>query len=187
MATMTATANTVQFGTLLDANRHDALGFLLSAALPLAAFVVAQGVADLAQVQPLYFAPFGLPGWISGAFYLLALPLFGTARWLVAEAGQAGRTAGWWLVSLMAGTIAFPFLVTPLDTLALSIVSMALLIIGIGAGIRTAKVSQLAGLLMLPGLAWMGLSAFVGLGFVAGWTPPFGLTNANTGVNAPTA
>lgn len=187
MATMIAAANNFQNNTLFDTNRHDALGFVLSAAVPLAAYVVAQGIADFAQVQPLYFAPFNLPGWIGGALYLSALPLFGIARWMVAGVSSAGRTAGWWLVALIVGTIAFPFVVAPLDTLALSIVSMALMILGLAAGIRTAKVSHLAGLVMLPGLAWMGLSAFVGLGFVAGWTPPFGLTNANASVNAPTA
>ena len=187
MATMTAATDNFQTSTLLDTNRHDALGFVLSAALPPAAYVVAQGVAEFAQLQPLYFAPFNLPGWVGGALYLSALPLFGIARWMVAGLSQAGRTAGWWLVALMAGTIAFPFVVALLDTLALSIASMALLILGIASGIRTAKVSHLAGLVMLPGLAWMGLSAFVGLGFVAGWTPPFGLTNANASVNAPAA
>lgn len=187
MATMIASTNSFQNDNLFNANRHDALGFVLSASLPLAAFVVAQGVADLVQIQPLYFAPFGLSGWIGGALYLSALPLFGVSRWIVARTSQAGRIAGWWLVALMAGTIAFPFLVAPLDTLALSITSMGLLILGIAAGIRTAKVSHLAGLVMLPGLAWMGLSAFIGLGFVAGWTPPFGLTNANASMNAPSA
>ena len=187
MATMITATDNFQTSAALDANQRGVVGFALSATLPLAAYVVVQGVAELAQVQPLYFAPFGLPGWVSGLLYLLALPLFGVSRWMVVESGQAGRNAAWWLVALMAGTIAFPFVVSPLDTLALSIVSMALLILGIGAGIRTAKVSHLAGLVMLPGLAWMGLSAFVGLGFVAGWTPPFGLTNANSSVNAPSA
>lgn len=183
MATMTTTVLDTPSPSFLDANRHDALGFLLSAALPLAAYVVAHGIADLNHLTPLFFAPFGLPGWVGGVLYLMGLPLFGIARWMVAERRESGRVAGWWLVALIAGTIAFPFVVFPLDSLMLSIVSMALLILGIGAAIRTAKVSHLAGFIMLPGLAWMGLSAFVGLSFVAGWTPPFSLTNANANVN----
>jgi hypothetical protein len=183
MATFTAT-RTTEFKSLLDADRQDGLGLVLSAALPLAAYMVFHGVAEINQLMPLFFAPFGLPGWVGGALYLMALPLFGIARWMVATRGEAGRNAGWWLIALMAGTIVFPFIVAPLDSLMLSIISMSLLILGLGAGIRTAKVSPLAGAVMLPGLAWMGLSAFVGLSFVAGWTPPFGLTNANANVNA---
>lgn len=184
MATMTAVSYATKSQSLLDANRHDALGFLLSAALPLASYMVFYGIAEINQVMPLFFAPFGMPGWLGAAVYLLALPLFGVARWMVADKSEAGANAGWWLVALMAGTIVFPFMVAPLDSLLLSIMSMGLLIVGLGAAIRTAKVSRLAGLVMLPGLAWLGLSAFVGLSFVAGWTPPFGLTNANANVNA---
>ena len=186
MATISAAYYPTQSKSLLDANRHDGLGLLLSAALPLAAYMVFHGFAAFNSAMPLFFAPFGLPGWAGCALYLIALPLYGIARWLVAAKGLDGAKAGWWLVALMAGTIVFPFVVAPLDSLALSIVSMSLLIAALGAGVRVAKVSPLAGAIMLPGLAWMGLSAFVGLSFVAGWTPPFGLTYANGNVN-PTA
>jgi tryptophan-rich sensory protein len=165
--------------SVLDADRHDLLGLVLSAALPLAVFVIANGVAELNGMAPLFFSPFGLPGWAGGALHIGSLPLFGIARWMVAGRGEAGRSAGWWLVALIAGTIAFPFVVTPLDSLALSIVSMGLLIVGISAAARTALVSRRAALVMLPGLAWMGLSAFVGLSFVAGWSPPFALTHSS--------
>lgn len=163
----------------LDADRHDALGMVLSAALPLAVFVIANGMAELNGAVPLFFAPFGLPGWVGALLHIGSLPLFGVARWLVARRGHEGQVAGWWLVALMAGTIAFPFIVAPLDSLALSIVSMSLLLVGLGTAIRTSAVSHRAGLLMMPGLAWMGLSAFVGIGLVAGWSPPFALTNAS--------
>lgn len=164
---------------LLDADRHDMLGLVLSAALPLAVFVIANGVAQLNGFLPLFFAPFGLPGWVGGALHLGSLPLFGIARWMVADRGQDGRNAGWWLVALIAGTIAFPFVVSPLDSLMLSIVSMTLLVVGISAAARTAAVSKRAALVMLPGLGWMGFSAFVGLSFVAGWSPPFALTHGS--------
>ena len=167
-----------QHQSVLDADRHDLLGAVLSAALPLAVFVIANGVAELNGMLPLFFSPFGLPGWVGGALHIGSLPLFGIARWMVAGRGEAGRTAGWWLVALMAGTIAFPFVVMPLDSLMLSIVAMTLLLVGISATVRTAVVSKRAALVMLPGLGWMGLSAFVGLSFVAGWSPPFGLTQA---------
>lgn len=163
---------------VLDADRHDVVGLVLSAALPLAVFVIANGVAELNGALPLFFAPLGLPGWVGGALHIGSLPLFGIARWMVANRGHEGRVAGWWLVALMAGTIAFPFVVAPLDSLLLSIVAMALLVVGLGAVARTAAVSRKAALVMMPGLGWMGFSAFVGLSFAAGWSPPFAVTNS---------
>ena len=59
---------------------------LLSAALPLAAYVVFHGFAEMNGVMPLFFAPFGLPGWAGAALYLMALPL--GARRLAATDGE---------------------------------------------------------------------------------------------------
>jgi len=165
--------------SLLDADRHDLLGLTLSAALPLAVFVIANGVGQITGNPPLFFSPFGLPGWFGAVMHLVTLPLFGAARWMVAERGEAGRKAGWWLVALMLGMIAFPFVVLPLDSLALSMISMALLLLGIGTTLRVSSVSRQAGLVMAPGLAWMGLSAAMGLALVAAWAPPFAVTNVN--------
>lgn len=174
---MAAKAIAIPYGSVLDADRHDGLGLVLSASLPLAVFVIANGMAHLIGTRPLFFAPFGMPSWAAVALHLGALPLFGAARWMVADKGRAGRTAGWWVVGLMAGAIAFPFLVTPLDSLALSAIAMALLILGLAAIARVAKISPRAALLMAPGLGWMGFSALMGLSFLSGWSPPFGPTN----------
>ena len=177
MATITAHSRPALWS--LDADRRDYFGLVLSAGLPLAAFVIANGMAKLGGFVPLFFSPFGLPGWMGAALYLGALPLFGAARWLVAREGMEGRIAGWWIVALMAGAVVFPFLATPLDSLALSIASMLLILLGVAAAGRAAKVSPLAAMLMLPGLLWLGFSALVGLSFVAAWSPPFALTNTN--------
>lgn len=174
---MAAKAIAIPYGSVLDADRHDVLGLVLSACLPLAVFVVANGMGHLVGTRPLFFAPFGMPSWAGAALHLGALPLFGAARWMVSDKGRAGRTAGWWVVGLMAGMIAFPFLVSPLDSLALSAVAMALLIVGLAAIARVAKISPRAALLMAPGLGWMGFSALMGLSFLSGWSPPFGPTN----------
>lgn len=176
MATTRAISLPIQ--SALDANRHDALGLSLSGALPLSVFVIVHGMAELAGVMPLFFAPFGLPGWLGAALHIATLPLFGMARWMVAQHGARGWSAGWWLVGLMAGVIALPFVVAPLDSLMLSLVTALLLLTGMAAGARVAAVSPRAALLMLPGLAWMGLSGFIGLSLAAGWSPPFSLTNA---------
>ncbi|WP_332686555.1 tryptophan-rich sensory protein [Devosia sp.] len=175
-----ATSNTVskRYLSVLDADRHNALGLVLSAALPLAVFVIANGIAELNGFLPLFFSPLGLPGWFGAALHLGALPLFGIARWMVAAHGPAGRRAGWWVVGLIAGTIAFPFLATPLDSLILALVAFGLLAVGLGTMVRVAAVDARAALVMVPGLAWMGFSAFVGLSFAAGWSPPFAVTNS---------
>lgn len=176
----TSKAVSTQIKSALDADRHDALGLLLSGALPLSVFVIVHGMAELAGIVPLFFAPFGLPGWLGAALHIATLPLFGVARWLVVEHESAdGRNAGWWLVGLMAGLIALPFVVGPLDSLILSVMTMALLLAGMAAAVRVGKVSPLAAMIMLPGVLWMGVSAFIGLALVAAWAPPFGLTNAN--------
>jgi len=174
----TSRAISLPIQSALDANRHDALGLVLSGALPLSVFVIVHGMVELAGVMPLFFAPFGLPGWLGAALHIGSLPLFGIARWMVAQHGPKGRSAGWWLVGLMAGVIALPFMVQPLDSLMLSLVTVMLLLTGMAAGLRVAAVSPRAALVMLPGLAWMGLSAFIGLSLAAGWSPPFSLTNA---------
>lgn len=182
MATSKALPIPTSHNSLLDADRHDLLGLTLSAALPVAVFIIAHGIGQLSGVLPLFFAPFGLPGWVGAALHIACLPLFGAARWMVADRGRRGEVAGWWIVALMAGVIAFPFVVAPLDSILLSMVSMLLLIVGIAASIRTAAVSRQAGWLMVPGLAWLGLSAFIGLGFAAAWTPPFAVANSNAAV-----
>lgn len=160
-----------------DADRRDPLGLVLSGAMPLSVFVIANGLAEIGGVMPLFFAPFGAPGWLGAVLHIGSLPLFGVARWMVADRGAAGRRAGWWLVGLMAGTIALPFVVMPLDSLMLSLVTTLLLLVAISTVLRVAKISTQAALVMLPGAVLMGLSAFVGLSLLAGWSPPFGLTN----------
>ncbi|MCS6758908.1 MAG: hypothetical protein MO852_07685 [Candidatus Devosia euplotis] len=79
----------------------------------------------------------------------------------------------------MAGAIVFPFVVAPLDPLFLCLATMALLLVGLATAALVGGVSSRAGLVMLPGLVWMGLSVFVGLSLVAAWSPPFGLTNGD--------
>jgi hypothetical protein len=159
------------------AHTHDAPGLILSATAPLATFGIANVIADLNGVLPLYFSP-GLPGWAGALLHLASLPLFGIAHWLVARHGDAGRRAAWWIVALIAGTIAFPFIVEPLDSVVLSVVAFALLCLGLATLIRAGKVDPRAALIMAPALAWMGFSAFVGLSFAGTWSPPFALTDS---------
>ncbi|UXN74964.1 hypothetical protein N8D56_08350 [Devosia sp. A8/3-2] len=76
---MAAKAIAIPYGSVLDADRHDVLGLVLSACLPLAVFVVANGMGHLVGTRPLFFAPFGMPSRAGAALHLGALPLFGAA------------------------------------------------------------------------------------------------------------
>ena len=177
MATIQAVAIPVR--SAFDADRRDLLGLVLSGAMPLSVFVIVHGLAQITGVVPLFFAPYGLPGWLGAALHIGSLPLFGVARWMVAGRCRDGRQAGWWLVALMACAIGLPFVVGPLDSLMLSLVAMALMLLAISTVLRVAKISTNAAMVMSPGVLWMGLSAFIGLSLLAGWAPPFGLTNQN--------
>lgn len=163
---------------VLDADRHDLIGLVLSAVVPVAAFVIVHGLAQLSGFAPLFFAPLGLPVWFGAALYIASLPLFGAARWMVAHEGAAGRRAGWWVVGLMAGSVALPFVAARLDVLGVTLVSFALFMVGLGAMVRVGKVAPRAALVLAPGLAWMGFGAFVGLSLSASWGPPFAVTNS---------
>lgn len=156
----------------------DWLGLALAGASPLVLFGLTDVVADLMGGMPLFFAPFGLPGWMGGALHLVGLPLYGMAAFMAARQGAEGLRAARWVVALILFTIAFPFIVAPLDSLVLAMVTMGLLVFGLATLGRVAKVSPRAGLLMAPGLLWMGTSALVGLTYTAGWTPPFAPLNA---------
>lgn len=162
----------------LDADRHDAIGLVLSAVLPLAVFVIVNGVAEANGLEAMFFAPLSLPGWLGAALHLMGLPLFGVARWMVAARGQAGHRAGWWIVALMVGVGMFAFAVNPLDAFMLTVASVSLLVLGLAAMVRAGAVEPKAVLVMAPGLAWLGFSAFVGLSFAAAWSPPFAVTNS---------
>lgn len=174
----TSTTGRIGYLSALDVDRHTALAMVLSAALPLAAFVIVNGIAEPNGVQPLYFSPMGLPGWLGAALHLGCLPLLGVARWLVSVHGEAGHRAGWWVVALMAGIILFPFIVMPLDSVQLSMVTMGLVLLGLAAVVRVGAIEPRAAMLMAPALAWFGFSALVGLSFAAAWAPPFAVTNS---------
>lgn len=166
---------------VLDLNRPNVFGLALSAVMPLAVFVVVHGLAQVIGVAALFFSPLGLPASIGAAVHMSSLLLFGAARWMVARQGASGRHAGWWVVGLIAGNIALPFVAVSLDVLGLTFVSFALFLVGLGAMVRVGRVAPRAALVMAPGLVWMGLGAFVGLSLSAGWAPPFAVTNSQGG------
>lgn len=162
------------------AQGQDAFGLVLAMAAPLAAFSLINWGVESDGMMPLFFSPFGLPGWVGAALYLGTLPLLGAAWHLVHREGMAGKAAAWWIIGLTLGCISFPFIVTPLDSFALSAIAVILSLLGFATMQRAAAVSPMAGWVMAPALAWMAFSALMGLALTAAWAPPFALTNAQS-------
>jgi tryptophan-rich sensory protein len=176
MAVMNATA--AQHTGTLDLGRSEVSSLLFAAALPVLLFVGVNFAANYFGLLPLFFAPFGLSGWVAAALHIGSLPLFGIGAWLAWRTGREGQNAVAWTAALVLGTVAFPFAVPLLDSMMLSVASMALLLVGLSAAVRAAKATPVAGFIMLPGMLWLGFSAVLGLSLVASWAPPFGLTNS---------
>jgi len=179
MATSTARALPIPpRATLIGADWTALAGLGLCAGLPLGLFGLANLLAESLGHAPLFFSPFGLPGWAGAIFHLGLLPLLGAAGWIVGQTRQ-GRKAQTWLAILAAALIIFPFLVAPLPSLALSLISMTLLVLAFGTAIRVAAISRKAAWLLAPVLFWLAVSAVLGLALTAAWSPPFGLIQAN--------
>ena len=170
------TAQTIHHSpfAVLDPDRAGAGGVVLSAVLPLAALVSVNAGAEALGLRAMVPAM----DWMTLA-PLVALPLWGVARWQVVQHGVAGHAAGRWIMALIAAAIVAPVLAAGADALVGSMITMVVLLIGMAAAARTAGVSKLAAALVLPGLLWTGAGAVVGFGAAAGgWSPPFGLTNS---------
>ena len=113
------------------------------------------------------------------------LPLTGMAGYLALRAG--GRSGLFWAAALVAGLLAFPFLAPFLDALQLSLLAVGLLLLAGAATHRLARHAPAAGLLMVPVLAWLGVSAALGLALVASWSPPFALMQGHNNGMPPQA
>lgn len=166
-----------------NARYRAAFGLLIAAGLPLGLFGLANLAAEAVGLMPLFFAPFGLPGWLGAVAHLAMLPLLGAAGWIATRKGDISLHL--WLGALMAGVIAVPFITAPLDSLQMSIVSVGLFLLTLATIQRVGKASRTAGWLLVPVLGWLGLSAALGMVLAAAWTPPFALTQGMD--NAPPA
>lgn len=173
MAT-TATIDLVQT-TRHPATRLDAVvAFVALAGLPLGLFGLVNLGAEALGILPLYFAPFGLPGWVGAVAHLAQLGLLGVASWALWNSA-ADRASRFWLAAFIGAYILLPFVTPPLDSLQLSIVCTSLFLFGFAAAIRVGRASALAAWLMSPTLAIVGFSATMGLMLSAAFAPPFAL------------
>ncbi len=149
------------------------LSFVICTGLPLGLFGLVNLGAEAMGYQPLFFAPFGLPGWLGAAAHLALLPLLGASAWCVLRAGS--KPAAHWLAAFIALLIGLPFAVAPLDSLALCILVLAILLVGFGTLNRVAAASRAGAWLMAPALLWLGVSALLGMAMAVAWSPPFAL------------
>lgn len=139
--------------------------------------------AEALGVMPLYFAPFGLPGWAGAAAHLAQLALLGAAYGALIP--LAARRARIWLALLILLYIALPFLTAPLDSLQLSLVCTIVLLLGLATLRRAGEASPLAGWLLVPMLAIVGFSAAMGLVLTAAYSPPFALIQTQNPATSP--
>jgi hypothetical protein len=163
-----------------EASLHlrDAVELPLYAALPVGFFGVVNFVAGAYGVVPLFFAPFGLPGWVGAVAHLAMLTSLGAAFWALARNGATRQVQAWPTVLVVALAL-MPFVTPMLDTLQLSIVCSAVFLFALATTIRVGRASALGGWLVSPVLAIVGFSAAMGLAVAAAYSPPFALMQGN--------
>jgi hypothetical protein len=149
--------------------------FVVLAGLPLGLFGLTNLAAEAMGILPLYFSPFGLPGWLGAVGHLAQLGFLGIAFWALVQ-NHAERSPRLWLSAFTLAYIFLPFITPPLDSLQLAILCSSLFLVGMAAAIRVSRASALAGWLMVPTLAIVGFSATMGLVLSVAFTPPFALT-----------
>ncbi len=173
MATTALYTNAVPDRRGTAANIRAGLTLLACAALAPGLFGLANLGAEALGILPLFFAPFGLPGWVGGAAHLAQLALMGAAYGaLILVSAPRARL---WLAGLVALYIALPFITPPLDSMQLTIVCSMIFLLGLATMRRVGQQSAIAGWLMTPTLAIVGFSATMGLMLTAAYTPPFAL------------
>jgi hypothetical protein len=184
MATTALFDNAVPGRRSAVADLRAILTVLACAALAPGLFGLVNLGAEALGILPLFFAPFGMPGWIGGAAHLTQLAMLGAAYGaLILVSAPRARL---WLAALIAAYIALPFITPPLDSLQLSLVCTGVFLLGLATLIRVGKASPLAGWLLAPTLAIVGFSASMGLVLSVAYSPPFALIQGN-GTPTPTA
>lgn len=173
MAT-TATFANARPGSRSASNVRVALALLACMGLPPGVFGLVNLGAEQLGILPLFFAPFGLPGWAGAIAHLAQLALLGGAFWAVTRHRDHHKAQAW-LLALTTAYILLPFITPPLDSLQLALVSTTLFLLSVATVRRAAAVSAAAGWMMIPMLAIVGFSATMGLAIAAAYSPPFAL------------
>lgn len=159
-------------GSTLNARALLSLGVCMG--LPLGVFGLVNLGAEQLGILPLFFAPFGLPGWVGATAHLTQLALLGAALFLVLRASE-NHSARNWLLTTIGAYIVLPFITPPLDSLQLALVCSTLFLLTLATLFRVASVSTAAAWLMAPTATILGFSAVMGLAIGAAYAPPFAL------------
>jgi hypothetical protein len=177
MATTATLKHTPSAATPAAQHWRGALAFAACTGLPLGLFGLVNLGADAAGYLPLFFSPFGLPGWTGAVLHLAQLALLGAAGW--ALIGQEGTgSARLWLASLTLAYILLPYITPPLDSFQLTAVCNLLFLLSLATVARVGAASARAGWLMAPMVFVIGVSAALGLAVTLAFSPPFALTQA---------
>lgn len=158
--------------------RDSILAFLALTGLPVGLFGLANLAGEAMGILPLYFSPFGLPGWAGAIMHLAQLALLGSAYWALTQRDLHTRSR-FWLMAMIAAYIVLPFITPPLDSLQLSMLCTGLMLLAIATATRVGAISPLAGWLMAPMMGVLGLSSIMGLAISAAYAPPFALLQVN--------
>lgn len=165
---------------------RDVASFAVAMGLPIGLFGLVNLGAESVGMLPLFFAPFGIAGWIGAAAHLAQLSFFGIAFWAVLRATDDRRPLAW-LAAVTGAYILLPFITPSLDSLQLSLICSTLFLVTLAGLQRVGKVSKLAGWLMTPTLAIVGFSATMGLALAAAYSPPFALMQGQQPAPVPAA
>lgn len=154
-------------------NRNDRRALILSAAVPLLAAVLVNGVlfaTGIAGSDPAYEAvAFNPPSWLVALVWLAIYPMWGAARWYAYQTGLAGRRASFWVVVLMLWGLLYPFVTAGPSVLVSALANLASLALAIVTAAQLRPVSKRAFALVAISVLWIGFATV--LGFAA-------LTNA---------
>jgi tryptophan-rich sensory protein len=177
MATTAVTTVTSPTGHSAFSGARALFGVAIAGGLPLGLFGLANLAGESVGILPLFFSPYGIPGWLGAGIHLSLMFLIGAAAGLAVQNG--GRGVIGWVAALTICMIVFPFLAPWLDSLQLALYVVALLLLCAATTYRISRNSVLGGLLMVPSLLWLGVGAALGLTIAAAWTPPFALMQVN--------
>ena len=177
MATTATLQQTRSSAILAAPHWRTILALVVRAGMPLGLFGLVNLGADALGYLPLFFSPFGLPGWAGAVLHLGQLALLGTA-YFVLRRQDRGSSARFWLIGLTLAYILLPFITPPLDSLQLTLVCTLLFLVSLGTVARVGAAAPLAGWLMAPMLLVIGVSAAMGLAISLAYAPPFALMQA---------
>jgi tryptophan-rich sensory protein len=184
MATLSAPAFAGSTHSVLDPNRPDLVGAMLSAVLPLAFVLSVNGLASMAGVdiaRSHFAAPLGTPEWVTAMVWSAILPMWGIARWTLWQKGRAGRSASFWVLGLIGAATFVPLLSIALTPFWSAAATLLLLILAVIVAMRVFAVSKAAFLWMAPSLGWMSIATLLGFSAAAhGWSPPFAVTQGQS-------